>query len=231
MGAPCSQRCYNTYGTFLCRCDQGYELGPDGFACNGKMRVQTSQFLTICSVFCSRSTFNCEQLIKPELVTDIDECSYSSYLCQYQCVNEPGKFSCVCPEGYQLQGTRLCQGKYTRLHFLPKRTPTSLCFQSHKRCTESILIHSLTAALFSSCSCPIEHHELFFLCRYKWMWNRWTPVHRHADLCEYPRAIPVCGHKPLPGPLRTSVWQVSDTSWQLVCVCVHTQTHTPFPNY
>lgn len=36
MGAPCSQRCYNTYGTFLCRCDQGYELGPDGFACNGE---------------------------------------------------------------------------------------------------------------------------------------------------------------------------------------------------
>lgn len=36
MGAPCSQRCYNTYGTFLCRCDQGYELGSDGFACNGE---------------------------------------------------------------------------------------------------------------------------------------------------------------------------------------------------
>ena len=39
MGAPCSQRCYNTYGTFLCRCDQGYELGPDGFACNGERFV------------------------------------------------------------------------------------------------------------------------------------------------------------------------------------------------
>lgn len=25
-------------------------------------------------------------------------------------MNEPGKFSCVCPEGYQLLGTRLCQG-------------------------------------------------------------------------------------------------------------------------
>ena len=36
MGAPCTQRCYNTYGTFMCRCDQGYELGPDGFTCNGK---------------------------------------------------------------------------------------------------------------------------------------------------------------------------------------------------
>lgn len=45
------------------------------------------------------------------MVSDIDECSYSSYLCQFQCVNEPGKFSCMCPEGYQLQGSRLCQGE------------------------------------------------------------------------------------------------------------------------
>ncbi len=43
MGAPCSQRCYNTYGTFLCRCEQGYELGPDGFACNGKQRANTNK--------------------------------------------------------------------------------------------------------------------------------------------------------------------------------------------
>ena len=41
---------------------------------------------------------------------DIDECSYSSYLCQYRCVNEPGRFSCHCPQGYQLLATRLCQG-------------------------------------------------------------------------------------------------------------------------
>lgn len=54
---------------------------------------------------------NCE-LIKYNLaLSDIDECSYSSYLCQYQCVNEPGKFSCMCPEGYQLLGSRLCQGE------------------------------------------------------------------------------------------------------------------------
>lgn len=39
MGAPCSQRCYNTYGTFLCRCEQGYELGPDGFACDGETKA------------------------------------------------------------------------------------------------------------------------------------------------------------------------------------------------
>lgn len=57
------------------------------------------------------------------LSTDVDECSYSSYLCQFQCVNEPGRFSCVCPPGYQLLGSRLCQGKasicfFTSIHLL-----------------------------------------------------------------------------------------------------------------
>ncbi|CAG14115.1 unnamed protein product, partial [Tetraodon nigroviridis] len=105
MGAPCSQRCYNTYGTFLCRCDQGYELGPDGFACSGEGSAGLG------SLFSSlRSWLEPKQRLCD--CPDIDECSYSSYLCQHRCVNEPGKFSCVCPEGYQLQGTRLCQGKH-----------------------------------------------------------------------------------------------------------------------
>lgn len=47
--------------------------------------------------------------------TDIDECRTSSYLCQYQCVNEPGKFSCMCPQGYQVVRSRTCQGKLTGL--------------------------------------------------------------------------------------------------------------------
>ncbi len=54
------------------------------------------------------------------------------------------------------------------------QTATSLCF--HKSRTESILNH-LTAALFLSCCCSVQHHELFFLCRYKRMWNRCTSVH------------------------------------------------------
>ena len=41
---------------------------------------------------------------------DVDECLLFSGICQWQCVNQPGSFRCVCPEGYQLQGPRLCQG-------------------------------------------------------------------------------------------------------------------------
>ena len=97
-------------------------------------------------------------------LTDIDECSYSSYLCQYQCVNEPGKFSCVCPEGYQLLGTRLCQGKHTCFCFLPKLT--SPCSRICKCCADSVLIHSSTEALFFytpilSRPCRVKHHEPF----------------------------------------------------------------------
>uniref|UniRef100_A0A671TGM4 EGF-like domain-containing protein n=1 Tax=Sparus aurata TaxID=8175 RepID=A0A671TGM4_SPAAU len=36
-------------------------------------------------------------------------CLLFSGICQWQCVNQPGSFRCVCPEGYQLQGARLCQ--------------------------------------------------------------------------------------------------------------------------
>lgn len=36
MGAPCEQRCFNSYGTFLCRCNQGYELHRDGSSCSGE---------------------------------------------------------------------------------------------------------------------------------------------------------------------------------------------------
>lgn len=59
---------------------------------------------------------------------DIDECSFSSYMCQYKCVNSPGSYSCECPEGYQLQGNRLCQGTAV------------LLFSSPFSCLQSLLL-------------------------------------------------------------------------------------------
>lgn len=195
MGAPCSQRCYNTYGTFLCRCDQGYELDQDGFTCNG------TNLPSSCSTLLPTAGKTC--LYVP---SDIDECSFSSYLCQFQCVNEPGKFSCVCPEGYQLQGTRTCQGNAGLPSFLPW-------------CSERV-----TNAALSQHAWSCSNLKLCLLCRYKRMWNRWAPVHWHADLRQHPRAVPVCGQRPLPRTLRSSVWQVSEGG-------VSSYPNTPFPHY
>lgn len=43
---------------------------------------------------------------------DMDECSFSEFLCQHECVNQPGSYFCSCPPGYVLlDDNRSCQGK------------------------------------------------------------------------------------------------------------------------
>lgn len=43
---------------------------------------------------------------------DMDECSFSEFLCQHECVNQPGTYFCSCPPGYiLLDDNRSCQGK------------------------------------------------------------------------------------------------------------------------
>lgn len=58
--------------------------------------------------------FNCEAKDSKLCFTtaDMDECSFSEFLCQHECVNGPGSYYCVCPSGYNLlDDSRSCQGK------------------------------------------------------------------------------------------------------------------------
>lgn len=34
----CTHGCLNTYGSFMCTCDEGFELASDGTTCNGNQR-------------------------------------------------------------------------------------------------------------------------------------------------------------------------------------------------
>ena len=36
LASTCSQNCVNTYGSFECQCNSGFELAADGRTCNGK---------------------------------------------------------------------------------------------------------------------------------------------------------------------------------------------------
>uniref|UniRef100_A0A8C7RS75 EGF containing fibulin extracellular matrix protein 2a n=1 Tax=Oncorhynchus mykiss TaxID=8022 RepID=A0A8C7RS75_ONCMY len=91
----CQHRCVNVPGSFSCQCEPGFQLAGNNRSCIGERICLATIYETIYFFLA--------------LFKNVDECSYSSYLCQFQCVNEPGKFSCQCPEGYQLLGTRLCQ--------------------------------------------------------------------------------------------------------------------------
>lgn len=109
---------------------------------------------------------------------DIDECSFSSYMCQYQCINNPGSYSCECPEGYQLQGNRLCQGTAVLLFPLPFpllsinlflslfslfMNLTLLSVFTHKKLPLRILFYPSLPPLLElikTCSC---HHVLYYV--------------------------------------------------------------------
>lgn len=116
--------------------------------------------------------------------TDIDECSFSSYMCQYQCINSPGSYSCECPDGYQLQGNRLCQGTTLLLFtfhqpffFLPYRIYLSPVFShSTKFPSESSSLPPFLLFLFlcpflDSLKITVDHpcyHPLFYLSCREW---------------------------------------------------------------
>lgn len=147
MGAPCSQRCSNTYGTFLCRCDQGYELGADGFACNGKRtRMNASDGThSLCFFF----------LPLPSPVAQTSTSAATPVTCASTGVSTSRGGSPACAQRDTSCKAPGCARVSTPAFFPPpliSRPDTFLPVLS--RATEATpsqrCIHSLTVALFSS---------------------------------------------------------------------------------
>ena len=104
---PCDHECKNTEGSFLCRCDPGYELDENNTSCNDieECAIENGG----CSHTCveEEGSYHCECPEGYELgsndatCVDIDECS-GSHGCSYACSNYDGGYQCTCKRGQKL---------------------------------------------------------------------------------------------------------------------------------
>ena len=131
----CSQICTNTNGSFICECNDGYELNFDGATCNG-MQKQFVSFIHTYNTINLRyiiidvhSCIICREIHKyilciiiylylwiayfVSILSDINECSDGTHNC-FLCINTIGSFTCGCNSGYILDDDGVtCNGMYT----------------------------------------------------------------------------------------------------------------------
>ncbi|XP_077189620.1 EGF-containing fibulin-like extracellular matrix protein 1 [Paroedura picta] len=110
----CHQRCVNIPGSYYCQCNSGFQLTADNHTCADINECDASNpCAQLCYNIVGSFLCQCNQgfELSPDRINcdDVDECRMSTFRCQYQCVNEPGRYSCVCPDGYQLVRGINCQ--------------------------------------------------------------------------------------------------------------------------
>ena len=92
----CTQICYDTPGSYRCCCNSGYILDSDGRTCNGIVAIMHQNELV-----------NVEKKID----ADVDECTIETDLCDQNCFNTIGGYTCSCNAGYTLSGNYTCLSK------------------------------------------------------------------------------------------------------------------------
>ncbi|KAM7538217.1 hypothetical protein Aperf_G00000076045 [Anoplocephala perfoliata] len=107
---PCEQICYSkSEGGYICGCNEGYELNPDGKTCsiaancNPPCAGNAQCFRGRCICPVGLRGISCEE--------DVDECAMPAVVhgCVHGCKNTYGSYECTCPLGYSLlEDKRTC---------------------------------------------------------------------------------------------------------------------------
>ncbi|KAM4607211.1 EGF-containing fibulin-like extracellular matrix protein 1 isoform 4-T6 [Polymixia lowei] len=117
--SPCQQQCYNLMGSYLCQCDQGFELASDSVSCQDIDECSFSSYMCQYQCINSAGSYSCEcpegyQLQGARMCQDINECEDGTHDCQEDemCWNYYGGFRCYprnpCEEPYVRSGENRC---------------------------------------------------------------------------------------------------------------------------
>ncbi|XP_064602452.1 uncharacterized protein LOC135468240 [Liolophura sinensis] len=96
----CHYKCMNGFGSYRCVCPTGYTLNADrrtckAIRCTPECRNGGTCVGGVCRCTAGFTGRQCE--------IDVDECSGREGLCEYQCRNTVGSYTCVCSAGSRLR--------------------------------------------------------------------------------------------------------------------------------
>lgn len=95
------------------------------------------------------------------ITADMDECSFSEFLCQHECVNGPGSYYCICPSGYNLlDDNRSCQDINECENRNFTCTPQQTCFNipGEYKCLDPVRCEDPYVQINENrCMCPAEN--------------------------------------------------------------------------
>ncbi|XP_026216754.1 calcium-binding EGF-like domain-containing protein isoform X2 [Anabas testudineus] len=108
--SPCQHQCYNLPGSFLCQCDQGFELNPDHLSCHDVDECLLSSYICPWQCVNQPGSYSCicpegYQLQGTRMCQDINECVTGPNCSEDQmCWNYFGGYRCYprnpCQEPY-----------------------------------------------------------------------------------------------------------------------------------
>lgn len=87
----CHHSCTNTAGSYTCSCNEGYTLTANGRTCTGNTGTPGELLAT--------PRNNAVLMIG---FADLDECQAGTSLCEQNCGNTAGSYTCSCNAGYTL---------------------------------------------------------------------------------------------------------------------------------